>query len=1821
MVAVVTSDNLGLFNSSLSLLGAGSSHDDASLGQAASGVYVNAVSGNLVVQSRQQGIDGIGVDFAQSRTYNSFGQLQDDNQDGWRYGYSRELIISTNTIQRLTADGATQTFDKQADGSFLSADGAGAHDVIRLVAGQYEYTEGSSQIKETYNADGQLQSILDREGKGLHFSYGSDGYLQQLRIDIEGGQNRIDFNYKAALTSSLKLLENYTLYQQVDGQEKATRQKTIQYLYDSADRMERVNIDITPDDLTDNKVYQTTYEYQSPTSHLLKSIKNNDGTSTSFTFYADGKVDTVTDGEGNITKFVYNEAANKTDVTVGGTTFSYEYDANNRLRFYRGEVILGQQVSAEYRYDDATGDLLTVIDGENRAINFVYDDNGNKIREYDALGNTVRFFYNDNNQLIQQTRYLSADVNTQDELFPADALHSYFVYDSNNQLRYSLSAEGRVSYFEYNGLGQQIKQVVFREDFSVDATPTLAELNSFRDSIAAQSRDTDLSITDLTYSVLGQLETQTNYQNNTGLSGSGQTATTHFQYDVYGNLLSKIAPEGVASLNDGDHSTHFVYDGLGRLLQSSDARGVQTFYQYQDATQQLVITSASGLVTSSTFDNNRNLIAVEQGTAADLDLYGVIENRYDPKGRLVATQDLQDAWSYIIRDGLGRERFVIDSVGRVSENRYDQSGKLKTSIVYANKVNTQSWLGNGPFDTASDFSTFITAADTKLASNGDRANQFYYDILGRQQFVVDALGYVSELRYDTESRVVATLGYSEPNVLNNGSIVANSDFRLSRSFYSGDGLVLATMDGEGYVTEFIYDASGRQTGAIAHSQLASNIVDLDLETASLNSLIPATDLNALHSASFYDGRGLLRANVGSDGAVIEFNYDLNGQLVEQYQYATRIVGFKVDSALTLPAKIATDDQITRFTYTERGELSTQTAANGSVTEFIYNEAGQLVYQKQGSGIEAREQYFQYDERGLLTSSLDGNQSNQISSQAVLNSYFNTEGARNDYDSFGRLVKTTGRDDSVSYLYYNADNQISLSVQVLTIGGVSRGEVTEFSYNDFGELEATRVIAERLNLSTLALTGGDISTTLQNAIDVIRSSAAANLDSVTENQYTKRGRIDFSVGADGSQTDFSYNAFGQLATSSSWITDQTDIRTDQFGYDKRGLLTTTTADLNGLNIINSTEFDAFGRVVAEIDGEGNRVSFDYKLDANQRVIKRNGDTLATETLDAFGRVHTRMDTFGNETTTTFDETARSLTVLTPEGLTSTTFLNEFGEVDSVVIDGVNTRHEYDHNGNRLKSFVDNVLINEQQYDVNNQVVLTIDGEGREVAFKRDELGRLVQEIISPDGLNLQTRFEYNTLGLVTQVTDAEDRVVTSQYDLSGRLTDSIQTVSLTGGGTQTIQTHFEYDAAGRQVSISNGFGSDHEIKTAFVYDHLGRVTQQIQDPDGTPLITYNGYDQNGNLLRQQDAENNVSFFVYDDANRLQFQLSATGSLTENHYDLNGNLTAKTRYSVAMTNVNASLEQADETAVKDHAIAHASTALTSYFIYDDDNRLQFSLDATGAITESRYNDKGLAVEAVRYAQIDNTIALKTTQLLAGNLSDTLVQGIKNRASANDQHTFTVYDNQNRARFSLQKLRVAVAGGFENRAIVKESRFDNSGALIETIAYHQSIVFNATLDEAGIEQALQNAGAFGANNNRSTQMFYDEAGRLRFTLDSEGGITETRYNAAGQVEESIAFEKGIDELVGLSLSGLNYQTLADFFPNNMLVAGDRTTTTVYDAAGRVSSITDAKNQTESFSYYANGLKSSYTNQKGKTWFYRYDDSGRLSQEFTPEIIQYEW
>ncbi|MCU7934082.1 MAG: hypothetical protein KZQ99_04275, partial [Candidatus Thiodiazotropha sp. (ex Dulcina madagascariensis)] len=958
----------------------------------------------------------------------------------------------------------------------------------------------------------------------------------------------------------------------------------------------------------------------------------------------------------------------------------------------------------------------------------------------------------------------------------------------------------------------------------------------------------------------------------------------------------------------------------------------------------------------------------------------------------------------------------------------------------------------------------------------------------------------------------------------------------------------------------------------------------------LTSITPAASADDQSSYNFYDAQGRRIGSLDAQGFLTGFVYDGAGNLTQSTRFSAAILDYDpaTDTFATLKARaIGLQDRTTDSEYDPLNQLVAQTdPASGTRGEFAYDAVGQRVAETQGLAAndvsEARGQRVRYDLQGRLTGELNGEGSrlyNAAMTDAEVAALYQQYGVSYAYDEAGRRISTTDANGHTVTYHYDQAGHLTHTVNHL-------GEVVEARYNAFGEIQAS--IGYGARIDTTGLLGGTVSAELLDRVALIADAAR---DRRATFAYDRLGQLREQIDAEGFATRFVYNAFGEIesqtrtleqATAENQLAQDRTV-TDRFDYNKRGMLTDTTLDAHGVQATTRARYDAFGRLVEQIDGEGNLTATRYEDSGRTIVIQ---DPLGREQrseMDAFGRVLVQRDGLGNETRYSYDDAQRSVTVTTPEGIAATTFHNRHGETLRIEDgNGQVTTYEYDLDG-RLR-FVRRLLadgsevVNESRYDQTGLLLDTLDGNGNRTHYAYDAADRVLTRTVDADGLQLTTRYAYDALGNQVEMTDANNVVTQTAFDRNGRQVS----VTLDPNGLNLV-TLYETDGDGNVVRVRQGDGTDPaQYEQLHRFDGLGRRIQTVVDPEGLALSDSFVYDDDGRAVARIDANGNATRFIHDQAGQERYRIDAEGGVTENRYDAAGRLIETVDY------LNEASLPADDHQLGEAQLLAALTAdpardRHTFFVYDSDDRLVYTINGLGEVSEFRYDGNGNVVERIQY---DRAIAPQADMQPTDVAAALSALGYSDTEWFNAERSHTLYDSLGRARFTIDAL-----------GHVKENRYDANGNRVRTLSYAQPISFVPGSSVAEVAALLNGADP----GNRATHYLYDGADRLRYSVDDLGYVVERRYDALGNLTDTIGYAQAIDPGADPTLGSI--QALLPALPGS----ADRHQRQAFDAANRQTAAIDAEGAETRYGYDAAGHRTSLTDRLGNVSRFVYDGAGR--------------
>lgn len=325
--------------------------------------------------------------------------------------------------------------------------------------------------------------------------------------------------------------------------------------------------------------------------------------------------------------------------------------------------------------------------------------------------------------------------------------------------------------------------------------------------------------------------------------------------------------------------------------------------------------------------------------------------------------------------------------------------------------------------------------------------------------------------------------------------------------------------------------------------------------------------------------------------------------------------------------------------------------------------------------------------------------------------------------------------------------------------------------------------------------------------------------------------------DGNTTTMTYDSYGDLASSTNAVGDET-----------------------------TYTYDILGRELTEVSPKGNVADCDC-----------SSDYTTTWTYNALNEPLTETNPLGDETTYTYDDDGNLLTTEDPEGNKTLDTYNADNEVTEVQDkNSGGTVVETTHTG----------------YDDDGDVTSQTDGNGNETTYTYNALNEQTS-MTTPGGQ--ETTYTYDGDGNLLTTTEPDGDVVTNTYNAGDQLTgtsysdDATPSVSYTydddgnvltmtdGTGTST----WTYNDLGEVTSYENGNGQtvgygydDDGNETSITYPGDLEVTQGYNDANEMTSVTdWNDnentftYDADGNLTGEDLANGVTNSYSYDDADDL------------------------------------------------------------------------------------------------------------------------------------------------------------------------------------------------------------------------------------------------------------------------------------------------------------------------------------------------------------------
>lgn len=840
---------------------------------------------------------------------------------------------------------------------------------------------------------------------------------------------------------------------------------------------------------------------------------------------------------------------------------------------------------------------------------------------------------------------------------------------------------------------------------------------------------------------------------------------------------------------------------------------------------------------------------------------------YDSRGDLASMSDETGAESrYVYSASLPHALTEYsDPLGRLQlRTEYDAEGRITRQT-----------------DAAGNAITIRTDVDENRQRIRDRNGNesiYEYDERGNVTQVTDAAGGITQYVYDAhdnEIEVTDPLGRKTTRSFDAyGNITSETDAagRRTETEYNPQGQVTRLTDAAGRVTQNAWNASGNLTGIT--NPLGQSTQLAYTGQGSLSRLTDAAGHQTSYSYARINGTTLKQSETAPDGTVTQYSYDDAGNLTTRRTQLTLSEGgtpVTVETHSSFDAKgrllSQTDAQghTSRYHYNAAGELTEETDALGRITRHSYNARGEKTETLHPDGLKDN---WQYDGNGNETRSCTGAGSLCTATQ---------------YDALDRPIRVTDPAGHTTHSRYDAAGQLIEQID-------ARGHSTHFEYDEAGQQIAQTDALSRRSTRAYDLAGNLVQETNPAGERIEHSYNSANqrtsstlpTGAVTQWAYNEVGQRISQTGPEGEVTQFAHDSLGRLSSvtdplnhsthyhynEQGQLLAQTDAegRRTGYGYDSAGRrVSRTLADGRS----ESLSYNAVGQLLQKTGFDSRRITWEYGSSGNQtgRLLKIHRPDGSRQELgyDAHGRLQSRQDSRDGNESQTLDALGRII------------------------------QHQITHSASQLPGSSAYVSSLHYQWDGNsNRTRLQINAPERRVEASFDAANQL-QTLSSFEGA--QASFTHDSAGRLSQISRSDGSTSRYQYNLAGQLTD-IQHHDAQGN----LLARFSYslNRNGQRIGVSEEINATPRLQRqiSWQYDAAGKLVEeniQQSQPSAQNLRISYQYDKVGNRLSKtiSGSHNQSTTYHYDNTDRLIEEVDSQHGTTTYSYDINGNLSSKTR----------------------------------------------------------------------------------------------------------------------------------------------------------------------------------------------------------------------------------------------------------------------------------------------------------------------------------------
>ncbi len=787
---------------------------------------VNISNGNLMLAATDFDIAGVGQKLQLARTYNSLEAPWGKVSQRWWQAYERYLQVGDGEVDVFDATGNLLRFTAKSDGTYTTPTGY-SKDLEKNADGTtYTLTDRKSGSKDTYSEHGTLLKVTDKnkgtitveqhdeggEHKGFKLTETRTGrwidlvrtYPNQWQAKDHTGRTAVlDLDGAGNLAKVSDTAGQATAYE-YDGSRRVTKVTTPEgtvtlFTYDGHNRvrsMQRATESTSGGHI--GPTWRYDYTATTPSDAGTTTVTDPDGDATKYVHNADGEVTKVTDPLGHARHATYKNHLTQTAIDAmgtgadgtGGNTTTYGWDGRNNALSQK--LPLGATASVTAYQTVAGTDLpndFTTADG--RKDSFKYDANGNtmSVTTSGTAGGVQEYTYN------KATPECGGFEGQRCTAKDGNGKVTSFTYDDQGNLRkvkpptplgettYTYDALGRVETVKD---GRNITTV-----YTYDNRDRVREVSS-TNSTVTYTYDGDGNVKSRT-DASGTITWKYDKLNREWVRTLQNGAQTALAYTPGGDVDYYTDPTG---------TTDYTWDTAGRLDLLTAPDGKKTDFDYNNNDKRTKTVYPGGTTQSVTIDKNGRpeKIKTTSGTQTFIDLAYSYKNTAGKDTTKIRTRT-DNTTKYTTT-------YTYDSQDRLTYAlEADSAGTRKASWLYCFDKAGNLTSRDGSKTTCPGGTTYTYNDASELTAKNGTTTGWSYDKLGNETSAADNTPRTAETWTDHSQLSAINAGGTTYDLVHAGTSNAERT-KLGSTWFHHTALGLASTTTNGVDTGFIREPAG-----------------------------------------------------------------------------------------------------------------------------------------------------------------------------------------------------------------------------------------------------------------------------------------------------------------------------------------------------------------------------------------------------------------------------------------------------------------------------------------------------------------------------------------------------------------------------------------------------------------------------------------------------------------------------------------------------------------------------------------------------------------------------------------------------------------------------------------------------------------------------------------------------------------------------------------------------------------------------------------------------------------------------------------------------